>query len=87
MNLLLALLFIPITILEFLYLFIIENKGLPEWMARVSRNNSSILTYGVISITLLSITKFLTTNQRDKLELDVSQRKQHKGQNNTSSNL
>ena len=53
-------LFIPIAILGFLYLFIIEKNGLPEWMARDSRISNSIWAYGVITITLLSIIKILT---------------------------
>ena len=60
MTLVLAV-FIPIAILGFLYLFIIENNGLPDWMARASRNSSSIWTYGIITITSLSIIKFLAS--------------------------
>jgi len=41
MSLFLAV-FIPIAILGFLYLFIIENNSLPDWMERVSRNSSFI---------------------------------------------
>ncbi len=54
--------FIPIAILGFLYIFIIENNGLPDWMARASRNSNSIWTYGIITITLLSIIKYMTSN-------------------------
>ncbi len=53
--------FIAIAILGFLYIFIIENNGLPDWMARASRNGSSIWTYGIITITSLSIIKFLAS--------------------------
>ena len=53
--------FVPIAILGFLYLFIIENNGLPDWMVRASRNNSSIWTYGIITITFLSIIKSLVS--------------------------
>ena len=53
--------FIPIAILGFLSLFIIENNGLPDWMAGASRNSSSIWTYGIITITSLSIIKFLAS--------------------------
>jgi hypothetical protein len=35
--------FIPIAILGFLYLFIIENNGLPDWMERASRSDGSKL--------------------------------------------
>ncbi|WP_269606347.1 hypothetical protein [Prochlorococcus marinus] len=61
MNLFLAV-FIPISSFEFLYLFVIKNNGIAEWMTRASRNSSPIWTYEVITITLLSITKFLTTS-------------------------
>ncbi len=53
--------FIPIAILGFLYLFIIENNGLPNWMERASQNSSSIWTYGIITITLLSIIRYLSS--------------------------
>ena len=43
-------LFIPVLILGLLYLFIIENNGLPDWMERVSRNSGSVWTYGIIAI-------------------------------------
>ena len=51
--------FIPIAILGFLYLFIIENNGLPDWMERVSRNSSSLWTYGIIIIGLIGILRYL----------------------------
>ena len=35
---------IPVLILGLLYLFIIENNGLPDWMERVSRNSGSVWT-------------------------------------------
>ncbi len=54
--------FIPIAILGFLYLFIIENNGLPDWMERASKNSSSIWTYGIIAITSLSIIKYFWGN-------------------------
>ena len=55
--------FIPIAILGFLYLFIIENNGLPDWMAIAFRNSSSIWTYGIIAITSLSSIKYFWGNQ------------------------
>ena len=54
--------FIPIAILGFLYLFIIENNALPDWMNRASKNSSSIWTYGIITITVLSIIKYIWGN-------------------------
>jgi len=51
--------FIPIAILGFLYLFIIENNGLPDWMERVSRNSGSVWTYGIIAIALVGILRYL----------------------------
>ena len=72
MNILLAV-FIPIVVLVFLYLFIIENKGLPDWMERLSHESGFIWTCGVITITILSIVKFLISNRAkcyfDKLEI------------------
>jgi len=61
MNLILAFI-IPILIIGFLFVFIAENKGLPNWMDNLSRNSSSIWTYGIITITLLSIIKYLISN-------------------------
>ncbi len=61
MNLFLAV-FIPIAIMGFLYLFIIENNGLPDWMERASRNSSSIWTYGIIAIMSLSIIRHFWAN-------------------------
>ena len=58
MNLFLAAL-IPITILGFLYLFIIENNGLPDWIERVTRNSGSVWTYGIIAIALVGILRYL----------------------------
>ena len=51
--------FIPIAILGFLYLFIIENNGLPDWMERVSRNSGSVWSYGIIAIALVGILRYL----------------------------
>ncbi|KGG22408.1 hypothetical protein [Prochlorococcus marinus] len=53
---------IPILIIGFLFLFIAENKELPNWMDNLSRNSSSIWTYGIITITLLAIIKYLISN-------------------------
>ncbi len=50
---------IPLFILGLLYLFIIENNGLPDWMERLSRNSSSLWTYGIITIGLLGILRYL----------------------------
>ncbi len=50
---------VPILILGLLYLFIIENNGLPEWMERVSKNSTSLWTYGIITIGLLGILRYL----------------------------
>ena len=61
MNLILAFI-IPILIIGFLFVFIAENKELSNWMDNLSRNSSSIWTYGIITITLLSIIKYLTSN-------------------------
>ena len=61
MNLILAFI-LPILIIGFLFVFIAENKRLPSWMDNLSRNSSSIWTYGIITITLLSIIKYLTSN-------------------------
>ena len=61
MNLLIALI-VPLLILGFVYILIIENKGLPEWMERISDNSGAIWTYGVIAITLLSILKYMSGN-------------------------
>ena len=61
MNLILAFI-IPILIIGFIFVFISENKGLPNWMDNLSRNSNSIWTYGIIIITLLSIIKYLTSN-------------------------
>ena len=58
LNLIYAL-FIPVLILGLLYLFIIENNGLPDWMERVSRNSGSVWTYGIIAIALVGILRYL----------------------------
>ena len=50
---------VPIMILGLLYLCIIENNGLSDWMERVSRNGSDLWTYGIIIIALLGILRFL----------------------------
>ena len=50
---------VPILILGLLYLFIIENNGLPDWMERVSRNSGSVWTYGIIAIALVGILRYL----------------------------
>ena len=52
---------IPILILGLIYILIIENKGLPMWMERISDQSGAIWTFGVITITLLSIMKYLTS--------------------------
>ena len=50
---------ILVFILGLLYLFIIENNGLPDWMERVSRNSGSVWTYGIIAIALVGILRYL----------------------------
>ena len=50
---------IPVLILGLLYLLIIENNGLPDWMERVSRNTGSVWTYGIIAIALVGILRYL----------------------------
>ena len=50
---------IPVLILVLLYLFNIENNGLPDWMERVSRNSGSVWTYGIIAIALIGILRYL----------------------------
>ncbi|ABX09447.1 Hypothetical protein P9211_15161 [Prochlorococcus marinus str. MIT 9211] len=57
MNPFLALI-LPLLILGFIYILIIDNKGLPPWMERLSDNSGTIWTYGVITITVLSILKY-----------------------------
>ncbi len=52
-------LLIPALILGLLYLFIIENNGLPDWMERVSRNSGSVWTYGIIAIAPVGILRYL----------------------------
>tara|TARA_Y100001968_G_scaffold14762_1_gene11878 strand:- start:903 stop:1088 length:186 start_codon:yes stop_codon:yes gene_type:complete len=59
MNLFLAV-FIPILILGLIYILIIENKGMPLWMERISDNSGAIWTFGCIAITSLSILKYLS---------------------------
>ena len=53
---------IIILIIGFLFVFIAEDKGLPNWMDNLSRNSSSIWTYGINTITLHTIIKYLTSN-------------------------
>ena len=50
---------IPLLILGLLYLFIIENNGLPEWIERVSTDSGSVWTYGIIAIALAGILRYL----------------------------
>ena len=59
MNFLYALV-IPILILGLIYALIIENKGMPLWIERISDNSGAIWTFGAITITLLSILKYLS---------------------------
>ena len=61
MNPFLALI-VPLLILGFVYILIIENKGLPQWMEQLSDNSGTIWTYGVITITVLSILKYMSGN-------------------------
>ena len=51
---------IPILILGLIYILIIENKEMPLWMETVSDNSGTIWTFGVITITSLSILKHLS---------------------------
>ena len=51
---------IPILILGLIYILIIENEGMPLWMERVSDNSGSIWTFVVITITVLSILRYLS---------------------------
>ena len=51
---------IPILILGLIYILIIENKGMPLWMQRISGKSDAIWTFGVITITSLSILKYLS---------------------------
>jgi len=57
MNPFLALI-LPLLILGFIYILIIDNKELPPWMERLSDNSGTIWTYGIITITVLSILKY-----------------------------
>ena len=50
---------IPVLILGLLYLFIVENNGLPDWMERVAQNSGSVWTYGIIAIILVGILRYL----------------------------
>ena len=59
MNFIYALI-IPILILGLIYILIIENKGIPLWMERVSDNSGAIWTFGVTAIALLSILKYMS---------------------------
>ena len=57
MDIFLALI-IPLFIIGFVYILIIDNKGLPPWMERLSDNSGTIWTYGVITIIVLSILRY-----------------------------
>ena len=46
---------IPILILGLTYILIIENKGMPLWMERVSDNSGAIWTFAVITITAIDL--------------------------------
>ena len=61
MNPFLALI-VPLLILGFVYILIIENKGLPQWMEQLSDNSGTTWTYGIITITVLSILKYMSGN-------------------------
>ena len=61
MNIFLALV-IPLLILGFVYILIVDNQGLPPWMEKLSDNSGTIWTYGVITITVLSILKYMSGN-------------------------
>ena len=50
---------IPALILRLLYVFIIENNGLPDCMECVSRKFGSVWTYGIIAIAFLGIFRYL----------------------------
>ncbi len=49
---------IPILILGLIYI-IIYNNELPLWIEKTFRNSSSIWTGGIITISLISIIKYL----------------------------
>ena len=49
---------IPILILGLIYI-IIFNKGLPLWIEKTYRSSSSLWTGGIITISLISIIKYL----------------------------
>ena len=55
-------LILPLLIFGFVYM-IIGNKGLPQWMERLSDNSGTIWTYGIVAITVLSILKYLSNSQ------------------------
>ena len=61
MNPFLALI-VPLLILGFVYILIIDNKGLPQWLEQLSDNSGTIWIYGVITITVLSILKYVSGN-------------------------
>ena len=61
MNTFLSLI-IPLLILGYVYIRIINNKGLPPWMEQLSDNSEAIWTYGIITITVLSILKYMSGN-------------------------
>ena len=50
---------IPVLILGLIYIFIVENNGLPDWMERIAKNSGSVWTYGIIAIALVGILRYL----------------------------
>tara|TARA_B100000700_G_scaffold251446_1_gene282555 strand:+ start:8900 stop:9085 length:186 start_codon:yes stop_codon:yes gene_type:complete len=50
---------IPVFILGLLYLVILDNNGLPDWMERISRNSGSFWNYGIITMTFIGILRYL----------------------------
>ena len=54
--------FLLIAILGFLYLYMIQNNALQDWMERASQKSSSIWTYGIITITFFSFIKYFWGN-------------------------
>ncbi len=53
---------IPVIVLGFVYLLILENDGMPAWLENISQNNGSIWTYGVIAIAVISLIKYVSNN-------------------------
>ena len=53
---------VPLSILGFLYILILDNKSLPPWMETISDKSRNIWTYGIITITIMSILKYLSGN-------------------------